>query len=185
MIDKNPWRYGPFTWNGTNCSRFVRSTILSGLPKIKRFIKLGLPLSVSPTPIGNVKSLGKKTLYNVQNSQNAINTKNIASYPMAVNLMGILKAPAIPENLPSKVQWLAGEGAGSWFHVEKHNDLFMISRYDPEGKIECSGLFYILNEYNLDLRNTFEFTHISHCNKVMIKQNGKIIPLKKINSNPL
>jgi hypothetical protein len=182
MKNRNPWKYGPFIWNGTNCSRFVRSTILSGIPEIQRFIKLSLPLSISPTPIGNVASLGQKTIYDVKNNQDTINFVSSAPQPGSVNLKGTLKAPDKSAILPSNAQWLAGEGAGSWFHIEGLNEHYKITRYDPEGKIECTGLFYNLNDRNLDLKNSFEFIHISHCDKVMIRQNGKTISLKKTNS---
>ena len=57
MQDESPHRYGPFVWNGTNCSRFVRTTILSGKPSTFHHLRMKLPLTVSPSPIGNVKSL--------------------------------------------------------------------------------------------------------------------------------
>jgi len=184
MKTLNPWKYGPFTWDGTNCSRFVRSVILSGLPLSTQFLRIGLPLSISPTPIGNVKTLGQKTVYYIQDNQYEVsNKKGTIPYLPAIYPRDTLNAPDRSPNLPLEAQWLAGEGAGSWFHTEKHNDLYKISRYNPEGKIECSGLFYILGNHNLDLRNSYEFTHISHCDKVMIKQKDKIIPLKKINFN--
>lgn len=57
MQDCSPIRYGPFLHDGTNCSRFVNSVILSGKPRwLNRFL-LKYPKSLSPTPLGNVKSL--------------------------------------------------------------------------------------------------------------------------------
>ena len=71
MQDDSPWKYGPFTLNGTNCSRFVRTVVLSGNPPLSDKLKIYLPLSISPTPIGNVKSLRNKILINeVQPSEN-------------------------------------------------------------------------------------------------------------------
>ena len=59
LQENSPWKYGPFVWNGTNCSRFVRTVILAGMPKWNFSIKLGLPLTVSPTPLGNVRALDR------------------------------------------------------------------------------------------------------------------------------
>lgn len=53
----SPIKYGPFLPNGTNCSRFVNSVILSGKPNIINRILLFAPKTLSPTPIGNVRSL--------------------------------------------------------------------------------------------------------------------------------
>lgn len=71
MQDDSPWKYGPFILNGTNCSRFVRTVVLSGNPPLSDKLKIYLPLSISPTPIGNVKSLRNKILINeAQPSEN-------------------------------------------------------------------------------------------------------------------
>ncbi len=57
MQHESPYKYGPFVWNGTNCSRFVRTTILNGKPSIFYHLKVKIPLTISPTPLGNVKQL--------------------------------------------------------------------------------------------------------------------------------
>lgn len=57
MQDLSPWKYGPFLLQGTNCSRFVRTIVLSGDPPLTDRLKLLIPLTISPSPIGNVKSL--------------------------------------------------------------------------------------------------------------------------------
>lgn len=63
MQNNSPWKYGPFVWSGTNCSRFVRTIVLSGKPRIIDKIKIFVPLTISPTPIGNVLSLNRRTRY--------------------------------------------------------------------------------------------------------------------------
>ena len=60
MQELSPWKYGPFVIQGTNCSRFVRSVVLSGDPPIFDKLKLFVPLTISPSPIGNVNSLRNK-----------------------------------------------------------------------------------------------------------------------------
>ncbi|AWV98464.1 DUF6695 family protein [Arcticibacterium luteifluviistationis] len=51
--------YGPFVKNGTNCSRFVNTIIKAGRPKLWTKVRLSLPPTISPTPLGNVKSLSQ------------------------------------------------------------------------------------------------------------------------------
>ena len=61
MQNNSPIDFGPFVLWGTNCSRFVRTILLAGEPKIHHQLKLVLPYSISPTPVGNINSLGNLT----------------------------------------------------------------------------------------------------------------------------
>ena len=49
--------YGPFVIGGTNCSRFVSDMILAGLPSAAEYVKLKLPLTISPTPMWNLRAV--------------------------------------------------------------------------------------------------------------------------------
>jgi len=69
LQNKEVLRYGPFIWNGTNCSRFVRTVIISGQPKFISRLKIAIPLLVTPTPLHNVKALGSKVIVTPQKQQ--------------------------------------------------------------------------------------------------------------------
>ena len=91
-----------------------------------------------------------------------------------------LPEPKRPEFLPKSAQWLAGEGAGSWFYIEttSNNDFYEITRFSPKGKVECKGNFETENTNNkLDLNKSYEFVHLSHCAFVNIEQGGVIFKL--------
>ena len=77
MQEKSPWKYGPFIWSGTNCSRFVRTVILSGEPSFVEKLKLTFPYTISPLPIGNVISLKEYKSINTSNEINS-NTNYIS-----------------------------------------------------------------------------------------------------------
>lgn len=62
MQVNSPILYGPFVLRGTNCSRFVRSIIVNGNPSSIIKNKLNFQLSLTPTPIGNVKALCNKII---------------------------------------------------------------------------------------------------------------------------
>ncbi len=95
----------------------------------------------------------------------------------------ILPEPRLPKHVPDKVKWLAGEGAGSWFLIENDNENhYKITRYSPEGKIECEGLFYSKSR-NLDLDRGFKISYPSHCATVTLVQDKWIITLKRINTD--
>jgi len=61
MQESSPIKYGPFLLNGTNCSRFVNSVIVAGNPVWYYKLVLTYPKTLSPTPIGNVKTLDYNT----------------------------------------------------------------------------------------------------------------------------
>ena len=54
--------YGPFVWNGTNCSRFVHTLVQKSHISILQKIKMRLPWLLSPSPLGIVKGLGQMYL---------------------------------------------------------------------------------------------------------------------------
>ena len=92
-----------------------------------------------------------------------------------------LEAPPIPGSIPQNSQWLAGEGAGSWFHIKEEGYLtFEITRYSAEGKPECRGQFQIKNNNALYLSKDYEFIHLSHCKSVNIRQDGSIVYMERI-----
>ena len=74
MQEQSPFAYGPFLSKGTNCSRFVRTVVLVGKPKLGYRLKLKTPYSFSPTPKTNVDALTNKlTLFpNEEMIKNAI-----------------------------------------------------------------------------------------------------------------
>lgn len=84
-----------------------------------------------------------------------------------------LPAPERPISIPENAQWLAGEGAGSWFSVcqKTNNPKYHITRFSPDGIIECSGFFNCLSETTFNLNTPYFFTYLSHCQKVTLVQN--------------
>lgn len=85
-----------------------------------------------------------------------------------------------PEHLSASAKWLAGEGAGSYFCIEKANGylLFEVSRYSPEGRLECKGLF--LAKSFFDAEADYSCTYPSHCAKVTVIQKENRITLVSI-----
>ena len=96
-----------------------------------------------------------------------------------IKLQKTLPAPERPNNLDHRAQWLAGEGAGSWFVIEKAGkDHYRITRHAPDGTSECSGKFS--TQGTLDLHGKYEITFPSHCNKVTVLQNRIKIVLRPV-----
>lgn len=93
----------------------------------------------------------------------------------SVNLKGVLLAPDRTAGIPEGSKWLGGEGAGSWFHFEEKENQYFITRYSPEGNIECSSRFKMVEKVTFDLDFPFEMDYLSHCSEVNVKQNNKVI----------
>ena len=87
--------------------------------------------------------------------------------------MNILEQPVLPKNIPKTSQWLAGQGAGSWFWLgtNKTRNQYQVKRFSPNGVLECDRVF-ICNEIGFQFNKPFQFTYLSHCAFCSIIQNN-------------
>ncbi len=178
MQQQSPLPYGPFVYNGTNCSRFVDTVIRAGHPPMKCALKMKYQVPFTPTPISNVNALTHKTKISAPQPWSLFHPYR---KPKKEELSGTLPQPVRNTAIPPAAQWLSGEGAGSWFHIVKKQDgLYQITRFSPEGVVECSSVFRHDSRFSFDLTLPFEVVHLSHCAKVRIKQNKQIIVLVRI-----
>lgn len=83
-----------------------------------------------------------------------------------------LVSPHLPNNLPATAQWLAGEGAGSWFVFEFNEPHPVISRFSADGNLECIG-FFVCKSHDFEASKPFQITYLSHCQQVTVIQNGE------------
>lgn len=180
LQNASPLPYGPFVKNGSNCSRFVNTAILAGKPFWDQAFRLKYFVPLTPTTLNNVNSLKHKTVIQAIVKAGPIDfSKKLTEDKLKTTLSAPVRNPSIPED----AQWLSGEGAGSWFHIESKGSFFNIFRFSPEGNMECRGLFSIRNEQYLDMDSDYSITYLSHCNQVRIIQNDKIIELARQSSN--
>lgn len=94
----------------------------------------------------------------------------------------VILAPKRVEPIPNNAQWLSGEGAGSWFCIQPTltPNTFTISRFSPDGKLECEGNFKYESNENFNINQTYIFTHLSHCKTVNIVQSGIIFKFERL-----
>lgn len=93
----------------------------------------------------------------------------------------IVPPPQKPNHLSNNIKWLSGEGCGSWFLIEESLlKTFLVSRYSPEGKLECKGLFNQVSGNPMNFKEKYEFTYLSHCAEVNITQNSSNLKFKLI-----
>jgi hypothetical protein len=96
------------------------------------------------------------------------------------DLKQTLPAPIRVAPIPEDAKWLAGEGAGSWFHLIREGENWRISRYSPTGSMECTGKFYLLKGEGFDWRKPYTFIHLSHCQMIRITQSAQKILMVRI-----
>jgi len=175
----SPIPYGPFDYRGTNCSRFVNTCILAGMPEKKYRFRLKFFIPFTPTPLNNVNALDNKRSI-------PITREDEPFFPQPLNdrskLISTLSEPARPASLPQNAKWLSGEGAGSWFLIEEAGDNYLICRFGPSGNLECKNIFSIINNQSFLINKPFNLEYGSHCQKVRINQSDKIIELISIPS---
>jgi hypothetical protein len=178
MQKQSPIRYGPFRYGGSNCSRFVNTVIRAGKPSLKAAFKLNFLVPLTPTTMNNVNSFGNKTVLP------KMLPFTFTPAPIADKsiLKGTLKEPVRTAGIPATAQWLAGEGAGSWFTIsQSETGKYAVSRFGPDGKLECEGEFIITNNQPFNINQSYRFHYLSHCRKVKIIQNNVPIEFERTN----
>jgi len=177
MQESGPIPYGPFLKNGTNCSRFVNTVILAGDPHPKNKKKLSKTFLNSPTPLANVKALEYRTIIPaILNADLKIQPPVISREKLALTL----ESPLRHEKIPKTAQWLSGEGAGSWFHLEYDFPFYSITRFNHQGEVECKGFFILPGKSAFEPGLPYRFVHLSHCRQVSIEQNGKVLRFRRL-----
>lgn len=94
-----------------------------------------------------------------------------------MGLIGTILPPSLPESIPSNSKWLSGQGVGGWFSIAStsNSNRFRIIRYTPQGEKDCDRIFEL--KYNgslFNMKQPFEFVHISHCSKCRVQQNNQL-----------
>ena len=163
MQEASPIPYGPFRFKGSNCSRFVNTAILAGKPHWKYRFRLKYFVPLTPTPMNNVNSLDHSFIHPaLLNGTPFSPTKNLDKKI----LQSTLQPPGSDSRIPGNAQWLSGEGAGSWFVLEFLNPHLRVTRYSPEGTVECAGLYKNQDGQGIVADHSFRVTYPSNC-KVM------------------
>ena len=178
MQQQSPIRYGPFRYGGSNCSRFVNTVIRAGKPSWMAAFKLNYFVPLTPTPLNNVNSFSNKTVLP------GMLPFTFAPKPVSdkSKLKGTLPQPLRAAGIPNDAQWLAGEGAGSWFSIVVSPDnKFEVTRLSPEGKVECSGSFAVSENQSFDIEKPYRVDYLSNCRKVVVVQDFRKITLYRVN----
>jgi hypothetical protein len=169
LQEMSPINYGPFKYKGNNCSRFVNDVISAGRPDFRIAFRLKYFVPLTPTPISNVKALGKTYIIEKMRHYNPFYPEKALPQKM---LHSTLPQPERHPEIPENALWLSGEGAGSWFQISTFENQFQIKRYNKDGQKECEGVFKIKDDKTFNIELPYSFAHLSHCNQVKVIQNN-------------
>jgi len=162
--------YGPFRLNGSNCSRFVNTVVRTGKPGWKYEFRLKFLNVLTPTPMDNVNALNNKEVIPDR-------SESAPFFPFQKPgrkvLETTLPAPERNASIPEDAQWLSGEGAGSWFVINQGKSQLEITRYAPNGVVECKGLYENLTRTDMP-DSSYRISHPSNC-KLISLSNGDIL----------
>lgn len=167
FLEKECHQYGPLIWDGTNCSRFVQAILLAGISsKRKLFWKIVLAPTISATPLHLVKSLPNKA-------------KIVAKEKVKLKSLKAPKLVLPPEEKPHHAaKWFAGEGAGSWIHIEENENHYIVKRYSDKLILESVCKMKPLGNTCLNVEDSFDLKFPVHCKEVHLVQNEQHIILK-------
>ncbi len=177
LQEVSPIYYGPFVWRGQNCSRFVNTVLRAGKPKFWQWFKLRFVNPLTPTPMRNVKAL-----YDVRSTEKQY--KEILFIPPTLNntqLHSTLLTPVKHPSIPESSQWLSGEGAGSWYHIQANKEIIKTTSYTPEGRIEWEAVYKNKDNYILDITKKFTVTYNSNYKIITLIIEDKKIIFQRIN----
>lgn len=177
--------YGPFVFGGTNCSRFVSKVIRNaGIPFFNWFKMLFL-VPFTPTPMNNVNSLRDKIKVEKTFSEYLFKPVTITGHLNGSALRTFLRttksAPLKHANIPESAQWLSGEGAGSWFHIEPISQQYLMTRYSPDGLVECKDQFRNITQNDFNPESPYRIDYPSDCSRITLIQNGQTFTMYRLN----
>lgn len=162
--------FGPFVRNGTNCCRFVRDVIISGVRPGFMKMLLSSVWYILPKPSTLVLFPGNRITFKHRNNKGKFYD------PLAVytrqNVKSTLPPPPLPQGVPGKSQWLGGEVIGSWFSIEQNGSDYLVERFSAGGTLECRGVFRLSGSRTFNPGASYSFTYLSHCTEVNILQDG-------------
>ena len=172
--------YGPFEKEGLNCSRFVREIILAGDPNWAHALRLMVVPMITPTTLYPVSAL-----YHWVKVPGCLDEKaeehkvQLSALPDSL-FHGVLPEPNRPRHIPLSAQWVAGEGAGSWYSIVPNDEFFIVTRYGPDGTSQCSVLMQEMTTSDWNYSDSFQITYPSHCAEVNISFGTDTVTLRLV-----
>lgn len=114
------------------------------------------------------------------NCSRFVNTVIRAGKPDKNALQTTLFPPERSRSIPENAQWLSGEGAGSWFVFNPLRSHLEVTRYSPDGTMECRGLYKNTNGGSHIPDGSFRITYPSNCRIVSFKNGSSQMKFERV-----
>ena len=207
IIAKTSTRYTTFAFNGNNCSSYITNTLIAGCSDRMKKLKLSLPQTIAPTPLGNVVNASengkiyelnqgvfssyymdrKKVFANIWRNISFSLFKNKHLEPTINQLALNGSTPKL--DIPEGAQLLSSLGESSWFRLVKSNQCveneYIIQSFTESGKLNYE-IVSKLEKGSIDPEQPYKF--VFDCNRLItnILQNNVKYSLyfqREFNSN--
>lgn len=181
--------YAAFKKNGTNCARFVTTTLIASVTDNLVRKKLISSQRFTPSTVGNVVlAASQNRVFNVINGvvsdfNSTVFKENIKYFldrlsGYKVSQVGKLESKFV-KGIHEKAQWLPGIAAGAWYEFTKNkklkNNEYRFRRISPSGNVDVDAVFSSNGKFLID--EEFKVIHNSNCFYCTIIQNDKILQL--------
>ncbi|HAC15308.1 MAG TPA: hypothetical protein DCE78_05110 [Bacteroidetes bacterium] len=201
--------YSAFMPGNSNCSRFVESVLISGLPTSStQRKKMFIHETIVSSPISNVVNAScDGYVYRAENgvisaekmsridSMKFFVQKTISNFrhDLSKDLpddseSGHTNEPQRPVQIPKDAQWLGGIGEGGWFYLDfESTSTPKLTKYSEQGEVEFERFVTSLN-FKLD--KPFQITYDTHAQKMTINQDEEkivheLIDIPKVGANSI
>ncbi len=191
--------YGAIAKGNNSCSRFVWQVLRAGQKPRPFFESIHIHETLFSSPISNVvNACPYRQIYIHEHSilsEIKMNRFKSLSYFIRQlshnfmpskssnlpddNVIGLIKQPKRPMNLPMEAQWLGGIGEGAWYtYTISHNYEIKVSRFNIVGQLEFENTFIFPKD--IQLTEDIKIHYDSHFSQTTILVNGKIVILEKV-----
>lgn len=194
FVDKGSIIYSAFMPGNSNCSRFVESVLISGLPRSStQRKKMIIHETIVSSPISNVVNASCDG-YVYKAEQGVITSekmsridsmkffvqKSISNFrhDLSKDLpddseYGHTKEPQRPDHIPMEAKWLGGIGEGGWFHLDfQSNTIPKLTKFSEQGEVEFVRFVESL-KFNSD--QPYEIIFDTHAQKLTMQRDEKKI----------
>ncbi len=185
LINKTPIPYVTYGIGGMNCSSFVSRAIVKATGSRKKKIRLTLPATIAPTPLGNVVNASDKGViweytdgrfvrYEMNRRKvlkDLLHNISLSLYRNKHHLNSINKHSLFnrheKQEIPASAQHLSCLGESAWVHIYKNafcsENEYVIESYTDERKLNFSVLCETKDE-GFDVNESYHFTY--HCTRL-------------------
>src|SRR5690554_6146469 len=189
FVKRGSMIYSAFAPGNSNCSRFVESVLIAGLPGSSRQRRnLMIHETIVSSPISNVVNAScdgyvycalngdiepkkmsrlESMWFFIQKTISNFRTDLAKDLPDD-SVYGHTYEPARPAHIPTDAKWLGGIGEGGWFHLEL-NPLSnpLLTKFGSDGEVEFERQVI---STTLDHNKPLHITYDTHASKLTIIQ---------------